>query len=151
MTGKGYVVKSMTIKIGAVQYECEVKGLTETESHDTQTALMACPGGAITDVGPSSFTLDIDANVVLAASSLYVLLTTPSNYGLAAHVEYAPDATNNPTVMRQADVTLVPAGGAFVPGSFAEFSVSLPCTAPPTWKVAPTLAEAEAEAEPVPV
>ena len=149
MTGKGYVVKTMTVKIGSVQYECEVKGLTETENHDTQTALMACPGGAMTDVGPSSFSLDIDANAVLDPSSLYVLLTTPSNYGIAAHVEYAPDATSHPTFMRQADVVLVPVGAAFVPGQWAEFSVSLPCTAPPTWKVPPTLLDAQA-AEPEP-
>jgi len=150
VSGKGYVVKAMTIKIGSVQYECEVTGLTETESHDTQTSLTACPSGAITDTGPSSFSLDIDANVVLDPSSLYVLLTTPANYGIAAHVEYAPDATNHPTFMRQADVTLVAAGGAFVPGSFATFSVSLPCTAPPTWKVPPSALEAEAETEPEP-
>jgi hypothetical protein len=151
MTGRGFVVKAMTIKIDSVSYECEVTGLNEVESHDTQTSNTACANGSITDVGPSSFTIDVTANAVLALDSLYYLLTSPANYGKAAVLTYAPDATNHPTVTRSANVTLVPAGAQYQVGGFAVFDVSLPCTSPPTWATPPTADDATlADVEPEP-
>lgn len=144
MTAKGFVVKSMTVTIGAVNYECEIVGLDENESHDEQKQAVAC-GDAVTDVGPSSFSIDITANAVLALSSLYYLLTSPANYGLNATILYAPDAVNNPTVKRTASVVLVPAGASYQVGSFAQFTVSLPCRSAPTWQTPPTIAADEAE------
>lgn len=147
MSGKGFVVKAMTVKIGAASYECEVTALKETESHDTVTSRTACPGGTINDVGPSSFTIDVTANVDLHAGSLYALLTTAANYGLAATIVYAPDATNQPTLTRTAPIVLVPAGADFTVGAFATFDVVFPCTAPPTWTTPPTALAEQAEAD----
>lgn len=148
MSGKGYVVKAMTVTIGAVSYECEITGLTVTPTQNIQTTVTACADGGITDAGPATYTLDITANVVLDPTSLFVLLTTPANIGTTAHVEWKPDATNKPLVVRQADVTLVAVGESLTPGDWATFDVSLPVKVGPTWKVAPTMAEAEAEPEP---
>ena len=51
MTGVGYVVNSMTLKIGATQYETAVLSIEEVPNVPVQSATMI-NGDTLTDVGP---------------------------------------------------------------------------------------------------
>lgn len=148
MSGVGYVVKGMIVDLDGERYECEITSVAESESHDVQTSRTACPtGGAITDVSPSSFTVDVEANVDVATGSLYRLLTDPANSGAEAELTWHPDLTNNPNVSRVGTVRLVPPAGTFPVGDWAAFSVSLPVVGALTWDDAtPPPADADADA-----
>lgn len=131
MTAKGFVVKNMTVKVAGNQYECEVTGVTETESHDTQTQAVAC-GDSATDVGPASWTVDVSANIDMAATSLFRVLRAAAQ-GTPMVVEWVPDVTGHPTIKATANVKSVKPPGDFTVGSFAAFTVSLPCDAEPVY------------------
>jgi hypothetical protein len=150
LTGKGYVVKQMTVQIDGTAYECEVTGVNLTETHDTQTTHTACASGTVVDVGPSSWTVDVTANVDPKAGSLWRLLMDPAKAGKAAVVTFVPDVIANPLVKVTANVTLVPPTGTFTVNAFATFTVSLPVIGTPTITDTATLeAPAETPAETV--
>ena len=100
MAGVGYVVNNMTLKIGATQYETAVLSVEEVPNVPIQTATMA-NGDTLTDVGPVQWALTIEANVDVAPSSLWRILSAA-----------AP-------------------GGKFKPGEFATFTVTLPIIGQP--------------------
>lgn len=129
MAGVGYVVNSMTLKIGATQYETAVTSIEEVPNVPLQTATMA-NGDILTDVGPVSWTLKVEANVDVAPASLWRILTA-AVAGATATYEFVPDVTGNPTVKRTGTVVLIPPGGKFTPGSFASFTVNLPIIGQP--------------------
>lgn len=134
MPGKGFVVKGMHVDIDGVHYECEVTGVDESESHDTQNSTTACPtDGAVVDIGPSSYTVDVTANVDVATGSLYRLLTDPANVGKLADIAWYPDLVNNPTVSRTGQVRLVPPSGSFPVNGFATYTASLPVIGALAW------------------
>lgn len=136
MSAVGYVVKQMTVKIDTKDYACAVTSVREVPNTPIQETQTACADGTKTDKGKTTWTIDVTANVDLAADSLYRLLTDPANDGKAASLEYAPDALNHPDVVKTANVTLVPVGGDFTVNSWATFTVSLPVTGAPTYKPA---------------
>lgn len=124
MPGVGYVVSTMTLKIGATQYETAVQKIEEVPSVPVQTAVMAS-GDVIADVGTVAWTLKVTANVDVAPASLWRILTA-ATYGTTATFEFVPDPSGNPTVKRTGTLVLIPPGGTFEPGSFATFTVDLP-------------------------
>lgn len=145
MSGVGYVVKTMTVTIkegtsAAVSVECAVTGVTENESHDTQTTRTACPDGTVTDVGPSSYTLSVAGNVSLDPSSLFRMLR--ANAGKPATVTVEPFPEREPGHKVEWDVTLVPPGGDYTVGSFSAFTAELPVSGAPRF-VDPTTHAAE--------
>ena len=129
MAGVGYVVNSMTLKIGATQYETAVLSIEEVPNVPVQSATMI-NGDTLTDVGPVQWSLNIEANVDVAPASLWRILTA-AVAGSTATYEFVPDVTGNPTVKRTGTVVLIPPGGKFKPGEFATFSVSLPVQGQP--------------------
>ena len=129
MAGLGYVVNSMTLKIGATQYETAVLSVEEVPSVPIQSATMI-NGDTLTDVGPVQWSLTIEANVDVAPASLWRILTA-AVAGTTATYEFVPDVTNNPTVKRTGTVVLIPPGGKFKPGEFATFTVTLPIQGQP--------------------
>ena len=129
MAGLGYVVNSMTLKIGATQYETAVLSVEEVPNVPIQSATMI-NGDTLTDVGPVQWSLNIEANVDVAPASLWRILTA-AVAGTTATYEFVPDVTTNPTVKRTGTVVLIPPGGKFKPGEFATFSVSLPIQGQP--------------------
>ena len=129
MAGVGYVVNNMTLKIGATQYETAVLSVEEVPNVPIQTATMA-NGDTLTDVGPVQWALTIEANVDVAPSSLWRILSAAAN-GSTATYEFVPNVTTNPTVKRSGTVVLIPPGGKFKPGEFATFTVTLPIIGQP--------------------
>lgn len=126
MTGVGYVVTSLTLKIGATQYETAVLSVEEVPNVPVQTVTMAS-GDVLVDVGVVHWSLNVEANVDVAAASFWRILTAATN-GTTATYEFCPDPVTNPTVKRSGTVVLIPPGGKFKPGAFATFTVSLPIT-----------------------
>lgn len=134
MTAVGHVVKLMSLKFGTLtSVECAVTGVTLTPSQSTQTTATACADGSITDTGPSTWTLDVAYNLDPAAGSFSSYLA--DHEGEVVAVEWTPDPTNAPDRIRTASVVVVPGPEAYVVGSFAASSVSLPVRGKPAWKV----------------
>jgi hypothetical protein len=134
MGAVGYVVKTMTVtlKIGtaaAVDYECEITGVTETETHAEQTSTTACADGTITDVGPSSWSVTVNHNVSLLPASLFRVLR--EHAGEAATLTIEPFPVQEPGRKIAWDVTLIPSGGDFTVGSFAVSTPALPVKGSP--------------------
>lgn len=130
MPGVGFVVSTLTLKIGATQYETAVLSVEEVPNVSVQTAVMAS-GDVVQDVGTVTWTLKVEANVDVAPASFWRLLTGSVN-GATATYEFVPDPSGNPTVKRTGSVVLIPPGGKFKPGEFATFSVDLPIVGQPT-------------------
>lgn len=130
MPAVGYVVSSMTLKIGTVQYETAVTSIEEVPNVPVQTVTMAS-GDVLTDVGPIAWSLKLEANIDVSVASLWRILTA-ATAGTTAVYEFVPDVVGNPTIKRSGTVVLIPPGGKFTPGSFATFSVSLPIIGQPT-------------------
>lgn len=131
MSAVGYVVTTMVVTIAqgeaaGIAYECAVTGVTFSETHKTVTAETACPDGSLTDVGPSTFTADIDYMVSNLPGSLHRLLN--DNPGALATLSVEPFPVTEPGTLREADVRLVAAGDAYVVGAFGVSKVSLPVT-----------------------
>lgn len=124
MTAIGYAVKTMSLKIGAVQYECAVTGVTETPTTSSVTTTTACPDGSKTDSGPTTWELGIDYNVSNLPASLHRILR--DNAGSTATVILEPFPVEEPGTTITYEVTLTPAGGAYVVGAFGTASVTLP-------------------------
>lgn len=134
MTAVGSVVRTMGVGIdtgtGVVQYECAVTKVAENESHDTQTTQVACPDGTASDVGPSTWAIDVDYNVDWAPTSLHRILR--AHAGETATLTWQPDPEHNPGVTETATVTLVPGAAQQQVGAYRTASVSLPCIGQPT-------------------
>lgn len=130
MPGVGFVVSTLTLKIGATQYETAVLSVEEVPTVSVQTAVMAS-GDVVQDVGTVTWVLKVEANVDVAPSSFWRLLTGSVN-GATATYEFVPDPSGNPTIKRTGSVVLIPPGGKFKPGEFATFSVDLPIVGQPT-------------------
>jgi ribosomal protein S8E len=134
MSAVGYVVKAMTltVKIGTAaetSHQCEITGVTETETHSEQTSTTACTDGTIVDVGPSSWSVAIAHNVSLLPTSLFRLLRLHA--GEEAVVTIEPFPVQEPGHKIQWTVTLVPSGGDFTVGSFATSTPPLPVKGAP--------------------
>lgn len=130
MAGVGYVVSTLTLKIGSTQYETAVLSVEEVPNVSVQTAVMAS-GDVVQDVGTVTWTLKVEANIDVAASSLWRVLTAATN-GQTATYEFVPDPGGNPTTKRTGTLVLLPPGGKFKPGEFATFTVDLPILGQPT-------------------
>lgn len=130
MPGVGFVVSTLTLKIGATQYETAVLSVEEVPTVSVQTAVMAS-GDVVQDVGTVTWVLKVEANVDVAPASFWRLLTGSVN-GATATYEFVPDPAGNPTIKRTGSVVLIPPGGKFKPGEFATFSVDLPIVGQPT-------------------
>ena len=126
MAATSFVVKTMTVEIGTASYECDITGLKEVPNTPVLQTATACPDGVQSDVGQTTWTLDISANVSQETGSLWELLNDPTNWGKRVTATWAPDATNNPTKGRTALVSLVPPGGDFTVNSWATYQISLP-------------------------
>jgi hypothetical protein len=135
MTAVGYVVKTMVLTIDPdpggtpVAYECAITAVNETASNTTQTSQTACPDGTITDVGPTSWSIDIVHNVSLMPASLHRILR--ENEGKSATVVIEPFPVAEPGQKISWDVTLVPPGGSYPVGSFAVSTATLPVKGSP--------------------
>jgi hypothetical protein len=125
----GYAVKTMHVKIGAVDYRCAVTGVTESPTADTVTTRTACPDGVKQDTGPAAWTLTVDYNVSNLPDSFHRLLR--DSEGDAATISVEPFPLEEPGTLIEYDVTLTPGGGAFVVGQFGTASVVLPVTGSP--------------------
>lgn len=130
MPGVGYVVSTLTLKIGATQYETAVLSVEEVPNVSVQTAVMAS-GDVVQDVGTVTWTLKVEANIDVAPSSLWRVLSAATN-GTTATYEFVPDPGGNPTIKRTGTLVLLPPGGKFKPGEFATFTVDLPIVGQPT-------------------
>lgn len=130
MPGVGFVVSTLTLKIGATQYETAVLSVEEVPTVSVQTAVMAS-GDVVQDVGTVTWVLKVEANVDVTPASFWRLLTGSVN-GATATYEFVPDPVGNPTIKRTGSVVLIPPGGKFKPGEFATFSVDLPIVGQPT-------------------
>lgn len=148
MTAKGHIRKTISLKIGTTQHECEVTGSTLTPSSDVQTTQVLCPDGALSDTGPVSWTLDLDYLVDYTAGSLFRFLT--DQHGKTAEFTYEPDPDNAPGVVYTGNVRVVAGPGGGSAAAWESGSVSLPVIGTPTITdpVAPPEAVA-AEAVPV--
>lgn len=137
MTGIGYVVKQLTVKFtppggGApVAYECAVTGVSDAPSRQTQTTTTACPDGAITDVGPATWTLTVDFNAVDSPGSFFRVLRQHDGEAVTIDVEYDP--INEPGRITHYDVILVASGQTATVGAFRTASVDLPVNGSPTY------------------
>jgi hypothetical protein len=131
MTAVGYVVTTMTLKIGTVQYETAVLDVSLEATTATQTAVMAS-GEVLTDAGTPIWTVAGNANVSVATGSLYRILVAVAA-GTTAAFEFVPDVVGNPTVKVSGTVVLMAPSAAFKPGDFATFPFSLPVVGQPTW------------------
>lgn len=130
MTTHAYVVKEMHVKIDATDYQCEVTGVDEGETHSTATLTVACPDGTVNDVGPSSYTLTIGYSVSLLPDSFFRLLD--EHAGEAATISVEPNPVTEPGYMREYDVTLIGGPASWQVGAFGQGpSVTLPVNGAP--------------------
>ncbi len=136
MTAVGYAVKTMSVTIdpdpagGPVEYQCAITGVTETPTTESVTTRTACPDGTKVDQGPTSWVVQIDYNVSNLPASLHRLLR--DNEGAHATLVIEPFPVEEPGTKISYEVTLSPAGGAFVVGAFGTASVTLPVDGSPT-------------------
>jgi hypothetical protein len=133
MTAVGYVVKSMLVEIdqggSPVEYQCAVRGVTDAPTVETQTTRVACPDGVKNDSAPPVWTVTIDYNVSNVVGSLHRLLR--ENFGAAAVLTIEPFPLEEPGITVVYNVTLTPAGAAYVVGQFGQAQVVLPVTGAP--------------------
>lgn len=132
MTAVGYVVKSITLKIGATDYKCAIIGAVLTPAASVVEWTTACPDGQGSDVGVTKWTLDLDYAYDPAAASLSTILADTE--GTVAVFEFTPDVVNNPTRIRTGSVRIIPGPEGGTVDSLAQSSVSLPLVGAPTWK-----------------
>lgn len=130
MTTRAYVVKEMHLVIDAEDYQCEISGVNETETHTTATMTVACPDGSVTDTGPSTYTLDVSFTPSLLPDSFFRLLR--EHAGETATVTFEPYPVQEPGYQLSYDVTLIDTGGSWQVGSFNTATVQLPVTGKPT-------------------
>lgn len=134
MSGIGYVVKHMTVSIkrgasAGVDYECAITGVQEGETSDTVTSQTACADGAITDVGPSAWTLTIGYNVSNLPTSLHRVLR--DHAGEDATVSIEPFPVQEPGYRIEYDVVLKPGAADYTVGAYGAASVQLPVNGKP--------------------
>jgi hypothetical protein len=128
MTAVGRVVKTLSVEIAhdggaAAEFNTAVLAVRETPNRNTQTTTVAS-GESSTDVGPTSWTIDIDYNVSWAANSLHRILL--ENDGETGTIVWQPDPVGSPTVGRSATVVLVAPPTDATVGNFQTGTVSLP-------------------------
>lgn len=133
MSAVGYVVKSITLVIDAVDYKCAIIGARLVPTPNIVEWSTACPDGSGSDVGVTKWTLELDYAYDPAAGSLSTILAAGD--GTTAAFEFCPDVVNNPTRIRTGTVRLLagPEGGTV--DSLAQSSVSLPLIGAPAWDV----------------
>ncbi len=130
MPTRAYVVKEMHVLVGAVDYQCEVSGVSLTPSASTQTIALACPDGVVSDVGRATWALTISYTSSLQANALFRMLA--ENDGEAATVSFEPFPVAEAGHKITAEVILAAGGADWTVGNFNTGTVTLPMTAPPT-------------------
>jgi hypothetical protein len=137
MTGIGYVVKRLTVKLtppGAstpVAYECAVTGVSDSPTRTSQTSNTACPDGAITDVGPTSWEVTVDYNAVDDPAGFFRMLREHDGASATLDVEFDP--INAPGRITHYDVTLAAGGQDATVGSFRTASSTFPVKGAPRY------------------
>lgn len=128
MPAAGYTVRRLDVKLkttagSLTEYNTAVLGVKETPSRNmTQTPVAS--GDVMTDVGPTTWMVTVDALADYSASSFLRLLL--DNDGKTGNIEWYPNPVAAPTLKRTAAVILTAPDISSMVGDQASFTVQLP-------------------------
>jgi hypothetical protein len=128
MTAVGYVVKLMTLEIDGTAYECAVTGAQLVPTQQTQEWQTACPDGKGSDVGPTSWSLNVDAVQDWTSETSFSAMLL-AHAGELVDFSFEPQADAGVSMTGQCRLVAPPVGGNV--GSVAAFSVQLPVVGEP--------------------
>jgi hypothetical protein len=127
MPAAGYVVRRLDVKVkttagSLTEYNTAVLSVKENPTR-TNIQTPVASGDVLTDVGPTTWTIDVEAMAEYASGSFLRLLL--DNDGKTGNVEWYPNPVAAPTLKRTAAVVLVAPAIDNTVGAPASFTVSL--------------------------